>query len=717
MQTRTLLLPYLFSSLLVSQLAIAEEPLAGQEPSASQEPSAKQKSEELEEIKVTADFRPTTLEDSTVSVSVVAETELKKRGSQHIEDMLNVAPNVNISSGASRAHYFQIRGIGERSQFQTPINPSVGLIIDGMDFSRSGAAATLFDIKQVEVVRGPQGTKYGASALAGIINLSSTEPSNERSAHIESTIGNYGRKSLGFAAGGPLIENTLLGRFSLHKNNADGFISNKHLGRVDTAEHDELTARAHLKWLASDDLSVDFRYLHLDIDNGYDAFNFDNSRNTLSDQPGRDKQKTNAFSINTLLDINPAVTLKTSASYSDSDLEYSYDEDWSFVGQFDEALFPYSSFDQYLRNRKNTTFETQLLSNEEGRIFNGKTDWVTGLYFSKKSEDLQRKYTFQENDFLSQYDTKSSAVYGQLDTEINDRTNLITGLRAEQWDADYTDSNTNLINVDELLYGGKLGIEYDINDQHLGHASISRGYKAGGVNTDGTLPKNLLDFGTEYLWNFEVGVNSSFFDDSLNTRVSTFYAKRKDQQVHSSIVSPRADGSTEFTPYLANAAAGSNYGLEAELDWKINDKWKIKSSLGLLQAKFDEYKDPQSLANGLDLKGRDQAHAPNYQYSLGAEYAVSSNLSAGLNLEGKDGFYFSDRHNARAASYQVMNANLSYKQGDWKATLWAKNLLDKDYDVRGFGSFGNNPGNGYTTETYTQKGEPRTVGLTFSYDF
>jgi outer membrane receptor protein involved in Fe transport len=690
-------LPLLFSSLLITTLADAEVT--------------------LEQIEVTTDFRPTTLEDSTVSVTVVTEDDLKKRGANHIEEVLNTAPNVNLSSGASRAHYFQIRGIGERSQFQTPINPSVGLYVDGIDFSRSGAAATLFDIEQVDVIRGPQGTKYGASALAGIINLKSTEPSNERKGHIESTIGNFGRKSLGIAVGGPLIKNTLLSRFSLHSNQSDGFINNKFLNRDNTSEIDELTARGHLKWLVSDELSVDLHYLHLDINNGYDAFTFDNSRNTLSDQPGRDSQKTNAFSIKSDFKINPAVSLKTSASYSDSDLEYSYDEDWSFVGQFDDNLFPYSSFDQYLRTRKNTSFEAQLLSDEEGRIFNDKTDWVAGLYYSKKSENLLRKYTFAENDFNSKYDTKSSAIYGQLDTIVTDKLNIITGLRAEQWDANYNDSKNNSVNTDELLYGGKLGLEYDINDNHLGHASISRGFKAGGVNVDGSLPKNLLDFGTEYLWNFEVGVNSSFFDDKLKTRVSTFYAKRKDQQVNSSVVVQRDDGSTEFTPFIANAAAGNNYGLEAELDWQLTDKLKLKTSLGLLAAEFDQYKDPQSAANGLNLNGRDQAHAPNYQYTLGAEYSFSSNLSAGLNLEGKDGFYFSDRHNARAKSYSLLNANVSYKQGDWKTTLWARNLLDKDVDVRGFGSFGNNPGNGYTTETYTQKGEPRTVGLTLSYDF
>jgi len=667
------------------------------------------------ELSITADFRAKTLEDSTVSVTVLPKDTLKKRGASHIEEALNTAPNVNMSSGGSRAKYFQIRGIGERSQFVTPVNPSVGLMIDNMDFSRSGAAATLFDVKQVEVIRGPQGTKYGASALAGIIKLTTTEPTNEREGRIESSLGNYGQKSLGIAVGGPLLKDKLLGRFSIHKNKADGTMHNSFLNRDDTNGRDELTLRGQLKWLANDDLTVRLRYLHLDLDNGYDAFTLDNTRNSQSDEPGKDTQKTNAASVNTQWNINSAVKLETDINYSKSDLEYSYDEDWSYDGQFDDSLWPYSWTDQYLRQRSNKSLEAKLLSKRDGRIFNGKSDWVVGLYHSDKSEDLQRTRTNTDDNINSQFDTKSTAIYGQLDTKVNHKLKLITGLRLENWEAAYSDSNNHNTSTDELLYGGKLGVEYDLNYDHFLHASIARGYKAGGVNTNGSLPKNLRDYSTEYQWNFEVGINSSFKDGALNTRLSLFYADRKDQQIKASANISNTNP-PDFFEYYGNAAAGKNYGIEAELDWKLSPKLTLKSSLGLLRTTVDKFDDPQSIATGFDLRGRDQAHAPRYQYTLGAEYALSESLSAGMSLEGKDGFYFSNSHNAKAKSYNLVNANLSYKKKNWTTTLWGRNLLDKEYDTRGF-SFPNNPGNGYVTETYTQKGEPRTLGLTVSYDF
>jgi len=665
--------------------------------------------DELEEVIVFADFRETTLDDSTVSVTVTTEEELEKRGAKHVSEILNAAPNVNVAGGASRERYYQIRGIGERSQFNTPINPSVGLFVDGIDLSRSGGSATLFDVDQVEVIRGPQGTKFGANALAGIINIKANEPTDEWEGKVTVGLGNFNKQTAGIAAGGPLIKDKLLTRFSLHSNKSDGYFTNTFLNRDDTNNVDEVTARGHLKWLVTQDLTVDLRYLHLDIDNGYDAFNYENDRTTISDEPGKDEQNTDAFSINTNWDMNDKLTLETSVSHSSSDSEYSYDDDWSFVGQ---SVDGYSAFDQYLRKRKNTSFEVRLLSGDEGRIFNDKTDWVAGLYHSDKSEDLTRNYIFlPSTPFVNAYDTKNTALYGQLDTQLTDKTKLITGLRVEKFRADYTDSNNNNIPADETLFGGKLGLEYEVNENHLTHATVSRGYKAGGINPRSELSIEQKSFDTEFQWNFEVGVNSSLLNDKINTRVSAFYAKRKEQQTKNSTPLPDGNNGTRFVDLTSNAASGSNYGLEAELDWTVNNKLKLITSVGLLEAKFDEYVTPDR-----DFSGRDQAHAPNYQYSIGVEYKINSNMTAGLSLEGKDGFFFSDSHDERADSYQVVNANISYKRKNMTTTFWGRNLLDEDYDTRGF-FFGNNPGNGYTPEKYTQLGEPRVFGVNVSIDF
>ncbi|MFW5440252.1 MAG: TonB-dependent receptor plug domain-containing protein, partial [Methylophilaceae bacterium] len=138
----------------------------------------------VDNVVVSADFRPSTAAETPISLTEIDEETIESRGAQHLEEVLNLAPNVNVSSGASRGQFYQIRGIGERSQFNAPINPSVGLIIDGIDFSRTGGAATLFDINSIEVLRGPQGTKFGTNGLAGTINMRSKEPTKDFNMHV-----------------------------------------------------------------------------------------------------------------------------------------------------------------------------------------------------------------------------------------------------------------------------------------------------------------------------------------------------------------------------------------------------------------------------------------------------------------------------------------------------------------------------------------------------
>jgi iron complex outermembrane recepter protein len=669
----------------------------------------------LDPIVVSSDFRETTLSQSSNSMTVIGESELYEKSSLAFEETIGQVPNVNFTSGASRAHHIQIRGIGERSQFTTPINPSVGIIIDGIDFSQSALGVTMFDVKQIEVLRGPQGTTFGSNGMAGVINMQSNEPTKETTGHIEATVGDYNTRALGAAVGGTLIEDTLLGRVSVYKNTSDGFMENSFSNREDTQNIDELTAKAQLRWFASDNHTIDLNLMHLDIDNGYDAFTFDNSRTSHADEPGKDTQKTNAFALKSTYQVNPKMHLISKISHSTSDLEYSYDEDWSYVGEFDDSLWWYSSFDQYLRERKQTDVDVRLVSDEEGRIFDGATDWTVGAYYKDFSEDMTRNYTYLDGPFGSVYDTKSAAIYGQLDTALNNKLTLVTGLRVEDWEAQYSDTDAANIDTDEVLVGGKLGLNYQEASTRLYYATLSKGYKPGGVNADSFLPDNARDYETETLWNLDLGLNSSHLDNTLTSRLNLFYGKRKDQQVKSSVVIPRTDGSTQFVDYLGNAAEGTYYGLESEVHYYPNDSLHLYSSIGLLEATFDEYEDPNPTS--VDVEGRTPAQSPSYQYNVGFDYLFAGNWIFKTNVEGKGSYYFSNRHDEKSDAYALVNSSLGYTNGNWGASLWIRNIADEDYQVRGFGSFGNNPGNGYTTELYTQQGAPRTAGLTVTYDF
>lgn len=654
-----------------------------------------------------ADFRPSTAQETPVSLTEIDKETIESRGAQHLEEVLNLAPNVNVSSGASRGQYYQIRGIGERSQFNAPLNPSVGLVIDGIDFSRTGGAATLFDIESVEVLRGPQGTKFGTNGLAGTITMRSKEPTKDFNMHVETGLAEYNTRNLGIAAGGTIVEDKLLGRASLYIHKSDGYMDNKFLGKDDTQDQDELTFRGKLKLLATDDLTIDANYMHLNINNGYDAFTLDNSRNSFSDQPGKDKQKTNAVGVKANWQASDAVIIQTEATALNSDIVYSYDADWGFPGQFAAGLFPYAATERFERERDNYSFELRALSDKSGRIFGDTTDWTIGLFHLNQDEAFLYTSDFIPAPLDGDYDTNNTAIYGQLDTHFTDKLTFITGLRVERFHADYGDNNAINIRTNDTMVGGKLGLNYQANKDHLLYTTLSRGYKSGGVNNGTTLAANQREFDTEYNITLESGIKSTWLNERLTTTLALFYTDRRDAQVKNSIaVGPR------FIDFTGNASNATHKGAEATMDWFITDKVRLLGSLGLLDASFDNH-----AVQGVSYNGRQVAHAPDYTYSLGVELYPTSAWTIRANVEGKDAFYFSDSHNAQSSRYDIVNASADYRHNkNWKVSVWARNLFDKEYATRGF-FFGNNPANGYVNETYTQLAEPRVAGMTVTYDY
>lgn len=674
--------------------------------------------EQLEEIQVNADFYQTPALELGSSVSVIDDIAIEERGAEHLEQVLNLAPNVNYSAGASRGRFIQIRGIGERSQFVAPINPSVGILIDGIDFTGIGTAASLLDVQQVEILRGPQGTLHGANALAGLINIVSKGPTETTEGKMGVTFGEYGTRVFKVAVGGQASESVGL-RLAAQHTVSDGYIENDYLNRDDTSNIDEAVLRGKLQWQATDALTFDFTAFLADIDNGYDAFSLDNNRKTLSDQPGADKQDTNAGAVKATWKMNDSAKVIATVSHADSELEYGYDEDWAYpelCTDFECAFGPdsgYSSYDNYLRDNKNTSVDVRTVFDHAGTG----TQWVLGAYLRDQDVDLTRIYTYADGPFSSQYETANRAIYGQVEYPRTSKATLIAGLRFENYTADYTDSEGFNATPEEDLVGGKLGVEYQTSDNKLVYGLVSRGYKAGGFNADDEVPENRREFKSESMWNYEVGVKNSLASGRVQTQVSVFYQDREDIQAKQYFeVQDGGTGITRFVDFIDNAASGSNYGVEAELLANVSDQLSVFASLGLLRTEFDDFSYFDADGNETVKDGRDQAHAPHYQYALGTNYQFNPSWMLRVEIEGKDEFYFSDSHDQKSDSYNLLNARLSYFHDNLELALWGRNLTDQDYQVRGF-EFGNDPRDGYATHAYHQFGEPRIVGVSANYTF
>lgn len=679
----------------------------------------------IDEVIVTAQFRDTPLMQTAGSVSVVSDATIFDRGNQHLEEALNLFPNVNFSSGASRARFIQVRGIGDLEQFVDPkYFPSVGVTLDGVQMNGAAGSAVMMDIDQVELLRGPQGTRYGTNALAGMVNIRSMEPTQNFAGYTEAGIGDHGSWNLGAMLSGPLTS-TLLGRVAVRQYRSDGFIDNDYLHRDDTNDHDEFSMRARVRWLVDDRSYLDVTTFYVDLDNGYDAFSLDNDRHTLSDEPGQDRQNSTSIAARAHWQFSPATAFEALLTATDGESVYSFDEDWTHPDICEPGIcFPYSNTDHQNRDRRDWSLDLRLLS-VEAATFN----WVTGIYAQQRDESFDREYY---GAFSSDYKTDRYAIYGQLDYAWNAQWHLLAGLRFESFTDDYADTNNLITDSDDQYWTGEVSLRYFAGERTMVYATISRGAKPGGVNTEASSTFSFMDpkfrpfmsdrlrFETETLLNKEIGIKGTYFDDALSIRATLFHMDRDDAQLESWIWD---DTNFLWVGYLDSVSSGENYGAELELNYRGFDPLDLFANIGWLQTSIDAMTvvnlgepDQPTVSTISVITDRDQTKAPEWQYNIGSELRITGSLSARIEVEGRTDSRFGYYHNQKIDSYALLNASIGYQLDQLDVRLWTRNLTDKDYAVHGL-YFGNDPRKNYVNESYHQYGEPRVVGINLRYDF
>ena len=673
---------------------------------------------ELDEVVVTGDYRGRPLAEVPASISILDQQTISETAVQHFEELIGGLANLNWSGDGHRARYIQIRGVGELAQYQGAPNPSVGFIVDDIDFSGIGTIATLWDIDHVEVFRGPQGFRYGANALAGMIFMQSTAPTDDFEGNFQLTAGGDDARGGGIALGGPIGENGAGYRLSAHHFQSNGFRDNPYLGRDDTNGRDETTARARFDWNAGDNWSFRAVGMYSDVDDGYDAFAIDNSLTVLSNRPGKDAQRSMGASLYIDWDGSSNVRITSVSSVADSDIDFSFDADWGNDEAWDPVLYDYIS----QNDRKRTTInrEIRFMSTENSRFFNDTTDWLVGLYINQLKEKLttinQGEYFDPGFDFAdslddrldSDFEALNIAAFGQLERDIGDQGKLTVGVRVERRDIEYVDSSGLDLMPSEPMWGGEVAYLHTFNADTNGFIILSRGYKGGGFNL-GVVPEGRREFDSESMWNFEIGTRTSFAADRVLLGASVFYNLRQEQQVETSFqIDPNDPASFVF--FTDNAAEGETFGLEADVRWLPTDRLELYANLGLLRARFNDFVTPQ-----VDASGRDQAHAPRYTYGAGAVYRHESGWFGRVDVTGKDEFYFDVSHDQVSQAYSLTNARLGFEAERWTAQLWLRNAFDERYAVRGF-FFGNEPPL-FPPTLYIRQGDPRQLGVTFDMRF
>ncbi len=371
---------------------------------------------------VTATLRPGPADARPGGVSVLGSETIREAGVVHLEELLPLLPSLSWAGASSRPRYYQLRGIGELEQYQGAPNPSVGFLVDEIDFSGIGMIASLFDVEQVEVLRGPQGTRYGANALGGLIKVKTRDPVAERSLDTELSVGDDGLWSACAAAGGALAASGALAgawRAALQHSASDGFRANRYLGRDDTNARDETTARLRIRLGEDAPWSADLALLYADFDNGYDAFAIDNGFTTLSDRPGRDAQRSSGASVDFALPVAGGTELRSITTVAGSDIVASFDGDWGNDTDWG-AAGPYDFFSDTRRERR-TLAEDLRLSGETGE----RLDWIAGAWLQRLEEDnqLADDGRYLADAFVrlldSRYRATSAALYGQADFALS----------------------------------------------------------------------------------------------------------------------------------------------------------------------------------------------------------------------------------------------------------------------------------------------------------
>lgn len=666
----------------------------------------------LEPVVVTAALRVLPAASRPGGVSVLAGDDVQEAAVVHLEELLPQLPSLSWAGASSRPRYFQIRGIGELEQYQGAPNPSVGFLVDEIDFSGIGMIASTFDVEQVEVLRGPQGTRYGANALGGLIKIKTRDPAPARELDTEISLGGDGFWSAGAAAGGalPSVGSTRgAWRAVLEHAVSDGFRANRFLGRDDTNGRDETTARLKFRLESERGFRANVALLHADFANGYDAFAIDNSFTTLSDRPGRDSQRSDGASLDLAHAATGGSELRSITAWAESDIVTSFDGDWGNERDWG-AAGPYDFFSDTRRTRRTLSEDLRW-----SRAAGGAVSWIAGLWLQRLEEvnRISDDGLYLTDGFVreleSEYLATSAALYAQADWAVTPVTTVTAGLRLEQRDARYDDSDGVAFDPRDRMWGGELSLTHRVAETQSLWATLARGYRAGGFNIGTSVPDERQQFASEYLWSAEAGWKGTGAAGNRRADVNLYYLRRGHPQVSTSLQLDPEDPLT-FVYLTDNAGGGEAWGLESSVAILAGERLEFEAMLSWMKSRYHGYR-----FGDRDLEGRAFAHAPEWKSSLAATWRHPSGWMARADLSGEAGFYFDTSHDQRADPRFLANLRSGFDAGRWSVEVWVHNLFDERYPVRGF-YFENEPPD-FPTKLYLRWGDPREAGVTARFSF
>jgi iron complex outermembrane receptor protein len=705
----------------------------------------------LEEIIVTAQKREQNLQAVPVAVSVLPGETLRNATSYNIEGLQTLVPSLNFRKGGTNLNSsLFLRGVGTIN-FSVAAEPSVSTVLDGVVMARAGEAfGDLNDVERIEVLRGPQGTLFGKNASAGVINVVSRMPGTEYGASIDLGIYEDSEYRVKAAADMPFTE-TFRTRVTAFSGEFDGHIKNLYNGEKING-YDRWGVRGIAVWDPTEDLRLTFIADYREADDnccgeimaippvGATAaavtkvlegvhFRGDETRQVRHNLTTRTIEESYGTSLQVDWDIGDHTLTSITASRSWDNREIR-EGDWL------DQTAPYvgATFGQVHDDgpQESSTFTQELrLASPAGQFL----EYVAGLYYFDASADREftrevircasstlpidatgqrpcapAASTYTKGTATAWFgsDITNYAAFGQGTVNFTDAIRGILGLRYTNDEVSYyhdrvqtpasvpglPSSGTGYRGkTDEDNWSGKVGAQWDINDDLMTYVTYSRGYKGPAFNVFfGMNPNSRPVIDAETVDAYEIGLKATLFDGSTIVNLALFDASYDNYQAN---VPDNLNGIV--VTRLTNAGEVSTSGVELDFFSNPIENLKLSGGLAYTDAQIESFTPPPGVAAGTsDRNGEPLPLAPEWKFSLMADYtwelsAMPFDVFANMAASYTDS-QVSELPDSAANvpivtplvtidSYALLDASVGIvdKDNRYRIALVGKNLTDESY--------------------------------------
>lgn len=661
---------------------------------------------ELGEIVIKASKDNVTFRAIPASVSILSSNDIEDNEIRSLNDISATAPNFFMPEyGSKLTSPVYIRGIGSR------INaPSVGLYVDYVPyFEKAAFDFDFFDIKRIEVLRGPQGTLFGRNTMGGIVNIVTISPMDYQGTHFNLSTGNYGTYSANAGHYGK-INNKFGYSIALNYLHNDGFYTNQYSGK----QVDKLNSyglRNRMIYELSDRLTIEnIVGFELSRQGGYPYALYNDSLNIV------EKINYNQYSSYNRSLFSDAMLVKYSADNFDllSTTSYQYLND---LQDIDQDFTPDSLYFISQKQNQNMLSQELIIRSKGDHRYN----WLIGGYafYQAFDNEVDVDVYVSEMKYTKAYDHKinGTAIFHQSSLSNFPVKNftITGGIRVDaekdilkyKYDRDMGGTFTNLADtvypsLNSLEIIPRLAISYKIKKSNI-YVVVARGYKTGGFNSTFERPEDLT-FDPEYSWNYETGLKTPIFKNKLYADVALFYIDWKNQQIYQTVPSGRGS-------MLKNAGHSVSKGGEFSLKTIPLKGYNFMISYGYTNAVFISYVVNESTSYNKNYLPYVPRHTIAFQAGKSIKVhksAVLDNIKLTALYRGAAEIYWNEENSHKQSFYGLFDAKISFIRKSLQFDIWGKNLLNTEYASFYFEALGNK---------YVQTGKPSQIGINLSVKF